>query len=85
MKWNEMNKKNICNKWMNELIMKEIHEWMNKKMNWNESTEKNEVERMNWNECSELEWTNWNEKNWNEWTQMKIWMNEWMNEWIKLN
>ena len=28
MKWNEMNKKNICNKWMNELI-NERNTWMN--------------------------------------------------------
>ena len=60
--------------------MKEIHEWMNKKMNWNESTEK----KMKWNG-----WTGTNVLNWNERTEMKKtemselkWKYEWMNEWM---
>ena len=65
---------------MNELIMKEIHEWMNKKMNWNESTEKkwsgtDELERMFWTGMNELKKTEMNELKWKY-----EWMNEWMNE-----
>ena len=72
---------------MNELIMKEIHEWMNKKMNWNESTEKkwggtDELERMFWTGMNELKWKKLKWMNSNE--NMNEWMNEWMNQ-IELN